>query len=414
MTTEFEWMMRFAGAAANGRPIAPPVENIDWDAVFRLAEQQQILPLVCYAVKEQQLYPCPSVLSMVLAYCARTGSVIALLEEMNAAGIPCCVVKGFAAGIHYAAPEYRLSGDTDIVVDPADEDRACFFLKQHGFSVRPRWEHGHHAVATHPQMGIIEVHVQLYDELVSEVWFEGVDSNGLLQEPKRCIQTPDGVYWTLAPSDHAIYMALHMVKHFIISGNSLRMMMDVAVSLSAARDSVDMKRFWQTMDMLHYGDLLRSVLWCMVCYCGFAAEEFPGIDDCDAECVHLLLNDLETGGWLGRKEAEARESGWHEYNRQMLLKKKSNWQYRLYMMNWGHSFRIRTLFPPKKRLARDYPLILKYPVLLPLAWLHRILFRGIPLLFNGSWTKPIARKGTELSQVSRERLALFRRLNMMQ
>lgn len=414
MTAEFELVMRLMGAASTGVSLAPPAENTDWNRVLQLAEQQQILSLICHAMETNRLHSCPDTLPMVLANCARVGSVIALLEEMNAAGIPCYVVKGFAAARHYAAPEYRISGDTDIVIAPEEEKRVCDFLKQHGFSVHLRWEHGHHDTATHPQMGIVEVHIRLYDELVNDIWFDGLDADTLLREPRQHIQTQDGAYWMPGDTDHAIYMALHMVKHFILSGNSLRMMMDVALSLAGRQSTVDMERFWQTMDALHYGKLIRSVLWAMIQYCGFAPDAFPGIGSCDKACVRMLLDDLETGGWLGREEAAAREAGWYEYNRQQLLKKKSDLQYRLYMLNWGHSFRLATLFPGKERLSREYPRVMQYPVLLPFAWMHRILFRGIPLLFGKAWTKPIVREGDALSAESRARLVLFRRLNMIE
>lgn len=414
MTAEFKYLMQLMGFAATGHPVSAPDEDIDWNLLFSLAQQQQILPLICHGIDTQGLHSCPDTLSMVVAHCARTGSIIALLEEMNAAGLPCYVVKGFAAGIHYAAPEFRLSGDTDIVIAPEDEDRVCAYLTEQGFSLRPRWEHGHHAVATHPKMGILEVHVHLYDELIGQVWFKGLDTQTLLQEPKRLIHTPDGAYWTLGATDHAIYMALHMVKHFILSGNSLRMMMDVALALKSAKNPVDMERFWSTMDALHYGTLLRNILWGMVLYCGFSQNDFPGIGSCDKAAVRQLLDDLESGGWIGRNEQKVREESWQEYNRQLLLKQKSKLQYGLYILNWNHSFRLRTIFPGKKRLSRDYPVVLKYPFLIPAVWLHRILFKGTALLRSGGWTRGLISSGDKLCDESRARVALFRRLEMME
>lgn len=412
MTAEFELVMRLMGAASRGTPTEISVGEVDWQTVYRLAEQQQIQPLICHAVRRQALHRVPNELPAVLAQCARTGLVIALLEEMEAAGIAAYVVKGFAAGRNYAVPEYRICGDTDIVIAPEDEERASAFLEQHGFLIRPRWEHGHHAVASHPQMGVVEVHVRLYDELIEEVWFGGFEEEMLLHEPKQRVETPDGSYWMLGPTDHAIYMALHMVKHFILSGNSLRMMMDLALALAGQRDGIDTQRFWNTMDSLHYGTLIRSVLWAMILYCGFSPEEFSGIGECDTENVRLILEDLEQGGWLGKNKAEEREAGWHEYNRHLLLKKeKSEWRYRLYMLNWGHSFRLSTLFPGKNRLARDYPLIEKYPCLIPFVWLHRIAFRGGRLLLRGAWTKLIAH---EQDETGKKRFEMFRRLDMIE
>lgn len=413
MTYEFELVMRLMGTASRGTDAAIPTEDVDWKRVFLLAKQQQILPLICHALKGNPPSGCPNVLSSVLTDCARKGSVIALLEEMNAAHISCYVVKGFAAGINYASPEYRISGDTDIVIDPADENRACTFLENHGFTVTPRWEHGHHAVATHPQMGIIEVHVQLYDELVEDVWFSGIDTHALMLEPKEQIKTPDGAYWTLGPTDHVIFMALHLVKHFILSGMSLRMMMDVALAITKHRESVDMERFWLTLHSLHYDTLINTILWALIRYCGFAPEDFPGIGKCDHDRIQLILDDLEKGGWLGKNAEEARKAGWYEYNRQLLLKKKGNMQYRLYMLNWKHCFRLSTLLPGKKRLSRNYPWVLKYPLLIPFAWIHRVLFRGFALLRGGAWTKAILCDNDKISDESKARIAMFRRLEML-
>lgn len=419
MTAEFELMMRLMLAASTGKSMELPQKQVDWSRVLLLARQQQILPLVCRAAEDMHLENCPSVLPMVLSHCARMGSVIALLEEMNAFGIPCRVVKGFAAGIHYAAPEYRPSGDTDILLAPSDEARACAFLSQHGFSVRSRWAHGHHAVATHPKMGIIEVHVRLYDELIGELWFDATDEESLLREPAQSISTPDGTYQTLGATDHAIYMALHMVKHFILSGNSLRMMTDLALALLDQAMPVDMARFWQTMERLHYGALVRSVLWALVLYGGFKAEDFPGIGTCDSECVRLILDDLEAGGWLGREQANERAACWHEYNRQMLAEKRGRHHYKMYMLRWKHAFGIATLLPGREQLAPNYPWVLRHPVLMPLAWGHRLLVRGGALLFKGlkgfkGWQRKCAARTQSVSTVEKKRLDLFRRLKMIE
>lgn len=406
MTKEFAYVIALAGAAARGEILSLPAEGIDRQRLFALAKEQEILPLVCHALPSPLPTDCPDTFSAVLEYCARRGSVIALLEEMEVAGISCYVIKGFAAGLRYAAPEYRLCGDTDIVVAPADEERACSFLAAHGFGIRPRWEHGHHAVAVHPQMGIIEVHVRLYDELVQDVWFAGFDADKLVCEPKRSIHTPDGIYRTLGPTDHVIYMALHLVKHFICSGNSVRMMLDIALALTA--DGIDRERFWQTMDTLHYGKLLRCILWAWIRYGGFAETDFPDIGEPDTACVEMLLNDLETGGWLGKKEAQAREAGWHAYNR-ALLREKTELQYRLYMLNWRHRFHLRILFPDRKRMQRDYPLLQQHPLLLPVTWAHRILVRGTAWLGD----EAIVGQTSGIDPISQARLRLFQQLHMI-
>lgn len=198
-----------------------------------------------------------------------------------------------------------------------------------------------------------------------------------------------------------------MVKHFILSGASLRMMMDLALAISKHRDHMDMDRFWLILHTLNYGALINALLWAMIQYCGFGLDDFPGISDCDNDCIALILDDLEKGGWLGKNAEDARKAGWYEYNRQLLLKKKSNLQYRLHMLNWNHSFRLTTLFPGKKRLSRNYPWVLKVPFLIPFAWIHRIVFRGSALLRSGTWTKAILADQDKLNDESKARVEML-------
>lgn len=413
MTYEFEYLMQLMGAAATGKTAPPPAQKADLEKVLALADQQQILPLISHALKKDLSKDCPDVLNTVLTGYAQRSAVISLLGEMERAGIQSYVIKGFAAGVNYAAPEYRISSDADIVIDPADEDRACEFLKHRGFSVKPRWEKGHHAVATHPAAGTIEVHVRLYDDLVEEVWFSHIDTATLLQEPRQQIVTPDGAYWTLGYTDHLIFMALHMVKHFILCGMSLRMMMDVALAIAKHREQVDMERFWSTLRSVQYDKLMNAILWAMVRYCGFAAEDFSGLGQRDDGQIALILDDLEKGGWLGKNAMAARKAGWHEYNRRILMKNKSKMQYRFYMLNWKHSFKLSTVFPGRKRLSYHYPCVIKYPFLIPFVWIHRIVFRGFALLHGKTWTESIVHDENEISSESKARVAMFQALDML-
>lgn len=422
MTYEFQYLMQLLGAASASNRIQPPEEELSWERVFELADEQMILPLIAAALKNNPDLGCPSellrlktanVFSAVLTDCARRGSVIALLDEMEHAGIHSFVVKGFAAAANYCSPENRISCDTDICVDAADEDAVCDFLRERGFFIKPRWENGHHAVAHHPVMGIIEVHVRLYDEIVEDVWFNGIDPSSLVQEPRQRVDTADGTYYTLGPTDHLIFMALHMIKHFILCGMSLRMMLDVSLHIVKHKDVLDMDRLRKVLNVLNYDCLMNAVLWAMIRYCGFNAEDFSGIGSFDGQCVEMILSDLEKGGWMGKNNEAARKESWYEYNRQIIIKKKSKWQYRLYMIQWQHSFKLSTVFPGKKRLSLHYPYVLKYPWLIPFAWIHRLIFRGFALLKNKALTSRIIFDEEAINSESKERIAMFRQLKMM-
>lgn len=419
MTYEFEYLMYLLGAASRGTPPEPPTSALSWERVFTLAQEQQILPLIALACEENRRLGCPSellqdctknLLSTILTNCARRGSIVALLEEMEQIGIHSFMVKGMVAAANYAAPEYRISTDTDICINPSDEKRTCEWLEAHGFSISPRWRNGHHAVARHPQMGILEVHIRLYDEMPEEVWFKNADSAMLLVEQETQIITDDGRFYTLGATDHLIFMTLHMIKHFISCGMSLRMMMDVALHIAKNKDVLDTKRFWSVMDALHYVPLINSILWAMVRYCGFSPEDFPGLGSCHEEHIPGILTDVESGGWLGTNNKDERQKSGYDYNQELMLRQLSPWKYRLHMFKWRHGFSLRTFFPKRKQLIPYYPWLTRFPWLLPAAWMHRLILRG--------WTafrkeRAVDNVESDAQSVSRQRLELFRSLEML-
>lgn len=422
MTYEFQYLMHLTGACALGLPASAPAQPLDWEQLFVIAREQQLLPMVEYALRSSGGLGCPedlireklaSAFPTVMKAHMRHGAVIGLLERMEKAGIRVFVAKGFAAAANYAVPDCRISSDTDLFVDPADEEKACEFLSKEGFQVAPRWENGHHAIATHPFMGTVEAHVRLYDELVEEIWFGSADPASFIQEPLLRVQTESGAYYTPGATDHLLFIILHMVKHFIQSGISLRMMLDIALFFKKQQAVLDTGRIWSTLEQLKYDKPVRSILWATVRYCGLQPEDIPGLGECDESHVAMILSDLEEGGWMGFRNHAAREAGWHEYNRQVMLKQRSPLQYRLYMLQWQHSFKLSTLFPGRKRLSRDYPWVMKWPILIPFAWLHRFIFKGFALIRNKFWKRAVVSDEKTISDESKQRVDMFRKLDML-
>ena len=422
MTYEFEYLAHLFGAASRGTAAQPPVQPVDWEKLFEIAKNQMLTPVICPVIEKHPELGCPQQLLVVrsenakikaMKECAKRLMVINLLSEMEQAGYHCVMVKGAVAAINYAAPENRFSTDTDICIDPADEEKVCEFLSQRGFDVSPRWENGHHATAIHPAMGVLEVHVKLYDEMVEDVWFAGVDPETYVQEPHQKIMTAEGPCYSLGNTDHLIFIILHMVKHFILAGMALRMMTDTALFFRNNKDNVDVDRVWSVLRELKFDGLVTAILWAMVRYCGFEPEDFPGIGPEMPEQVSMLMTDLETGGFLGHSDVEIRTESRSEFNRRKLTKTKSKLGYWLYMIQWQHSFKLSTLFPGKKRMVRDYPYLEKRPWLLPVAWLHRLIFRGGALLTGKKLTKPIVFDEDKISEESKARMELFKSFDMI-
>lgn len=422
MTREFQQMLKLAAIGATGHAMDMSGEDIDWQKVMEAAKRQKVEYLVAYALKRNSQLSCPSEIRDPLLKEARTimfsnavhkRGIFQLLEDMKAAGISAVLLKGYAIADCYELPESRMCGDADIWINPQDEERACEFMKDQGFTVEPRWKNGHHAVCHHPMLGCVELHVILYGEIVEDVWFNKMDDSEFVIEPYLWIHSEDGKYQTLGYTDHFIFLALHMIKHFILSGLTVQMMLDVALYFKQHAVQIDTERGWNTISSLHYGKLLNCILWAMIRYCGFKQEDFPGICENAPEQVEEILADLEEGGWMGWQDKPAREEGWQEYNRQVLMENRSKLQYFLYMLRWKSDLYRKALFPGREALVKQYPCIKKSTLLIPAVWLHRLVFRGSKAVKNGALTSLIVTDEQKVSSAGKTRVQMFRKLDMM-
>jgi hypothetical protein len=126
-----------------------------------------------------------------------------------------------------------------------------------------------------------------------------------------------------------------------------------------------------------------------------------------------VLDDLEEGGWMGCADKAAREEGWDAYNRQLLMKEKSGVRYLLYMLCWKSGQIKSALFPGTDKIGRQYPCVKKYPALLPAVWVYRLFAKGSKAIRNGLLTSHIVMDENAVSETAKDRIALFRQLNIM-
>lgn len=420
MSYEFEYLMQLVASAAHGTQAPKPKRTPDWQKLARLAKEQSVLPLVGCALKRSPQTGCPEPLRteligqmrvMAAKDQQRRSRIIPMLAKMEAAGIPVVLLKGYDAARAYAAPECRISSDVDLWVAPKLEKKACDFLSAEGFTIEPRWANGHHAVCTHPLMGCVELHVLLYDEIVEEIWFGKTDGQEFIREERRLWESADGPCYILGVTDDLIFMSLHMIKHFIQSGLSLRMLMDVALFAAANRETVDMERFWATMTSLHYEKLMQTLFWAAVEYLGVAAGEIPGLASGRPAAVEAVLDDLEQGGWLGFNDKSAREDGWYEYNRRLMLRDRSAASYKFYMLRWRFAAVKTAIRPGRKLLEENYPWLEAHAWLLPWAWLRYMLRKGTHFLRQGFFGRVAAQPSVSAS--GQERVQLFQTLDIL-
>ena len=199
--------------------------------------------------------------------------VILQLENEN---INYCILKGEAFSKAYHSPSLRGSGDIDILIDEADEEKSFALLRNMGFKIEVRTPSSNHSVCTHPQMGILELHIRLNYDFIGDIWFQGEDK---LTERYIKITSENG-YTFNAPgiTDGYLLAIFHAVKHFLNDGVGLR----------------------NIADIIQYQKFANSVLGIAVKYFGFEKDEFNPFEF-DENLSDLILEDAFKYGIFGSR-----------------------------------------------------------------------------------------------------------------
>lgn len=392
------------------------------DTLLYAAAEQKVLPLVACTLLHDEAGACSHdvrerCLDMLRTKAAanmiRRQRILLLIEKLKSAGFHVCVLKGLSVARLYAYPESRESLDTDLLIDPKQEQAVYAFLRQRGFSVKGRRATANDGVCEHTKYGKIEIHTSLYPELTETAWKHFVNQKDLQKEPLHRVDMSDGSFDTLGHTDQLIFLTLHMVKHFVESGLSIRMMLDMALHFSTYCEQIDAERFWYVMRSLKCDGCVSAVLWIMVRYGGFQTADFPGIGEAVPESMDAILCDMETGGYMGAKAMQERHESGMEYYRQMMLKSRSSVQYWCYMLSLKIRSGSRNMFPAYQQLKTMYPCVERYPFIAPAAWAFQIVRYPVLKIKSGVLRWDIRSENSTISPESEQRIALFKKLKML-
>lgn len=388
----------------------------EWEKIVYLAQEHNVLPLVATAIMSMPTHDCPNHFFESILNITRNASsqnlirkqrVFRLLDEMKSIGIDVIILKGDSVARYYAYPESRSAVDTDIWISGEQEPIAYRFFSEKGFEVVRRSKTSHHGICQHKKYGKIELHTKLYDDIVADVWFHGLKAENLLCEEFETIQTEDGRYSSLGPTDQLLFLTLHMVKHFVDGGLSLGMMIDLALCYENNWARIDNARYWRIIGNLHYAKLVKTIYGIMAKYGGFKRLMIDGWGECSEKQMMILLHDLEQGGYMGRVELEERYEAGMEYNRRLIMQTKSKCQYVFYMMKWKIRSASMHMFLSCEELKKQYPVVARFSVFMPFFWTYQVLSYPVQKIMSGVLNREIRMNNCGLSTVAQRRIKMF-------
>lgn len=225
LTTTETQFLHIAKAAISGGDL--PAEKVDWPAIFTLANQQKLLPILFEAVRKMPaaegntaLFAMTKqqVIGQVLNQTVRTAEFADLYRQLRAAGLHPVVVKGQLCSRLYPLKDHRISADDDLYI-PDAEFMACHEqLLANGL----RTDTPADELSTTDEVSYTKNGSPLYIELHRHLFDSAEDAHDELNHFFADLKPVeiDG-FLAMPPHEHLLYLILHAYKHFVRSGIGL-------------------------------------------------------------------------------------------------------------------------------------------------------------------------------------------------
>lgn len=314
----------------------------DYPKLLEIAQAHGTANLLCYGVGKlpQELQPKPAMRG-VLKQIAYTGAIretmqaqelTALFQAFPEAKLRVLPLKGCLIKHLYPKPEMRHMSDVDLLIDPAEAARVRELLEGIGWKC-DKFDVGDTDLYTSPSGFCYEVHRSLENE------------GGWTETRTFCaalLEYAAGEYVReLSPEQHFAYLLCHFVKHLINGGIGVRQVMD----LFLCRRTVDPAKLEALLTELKLAEFDRTA----EALGRYWFEAAPPVG------AAAELGDYVLGSGVFGTE-EQRVTDW------MLQEQDSK-----------SSYLVRRLFPPMKLMRGYFPVLKRWPVLLPAFWIYRIL-----------------------------------------
>ena len=362
LTTTETQFLHIARAAISGSDL--PIEKVDWPAIFTLANQQKLLPIlfeavrkmpaaeenaVLFAVTKQQ------VIGQVLNQTVRSAEFADLYRKLRKAGLRPIVVKGQLCSHLYPLKDHRISADDDLYISDV-EFMACHEqLLANGLTTGTPTDE----LATADEVSYTKNGSPLYIELHRHLFDSAEDAHDELNHffaDLNPVET-DGLL-AMPPHEHLLYLILHAYKHFVRSGIGARQFCDIGLWARAYHAEIDWQLLHEQCESVHAATFAAASFR--------IARDYLGIDfdlpmPWDASIdVEPLLHDTLCGGVYGSNDLTRLHSSTVTLNAVKASRTGEK------------SSVLSTVFPKREYLERRYPYLKKRPYLLPVAWVQRI------------------------------------------
>ncbi len=316
-----------------------------------------------------------------------------IFNEFNNSNIRFIPLKGLVIRDLYPIPEMRTMGDGDILVDQKDIKKACEILLNMGYiNDSTDSKHMHFIHATHM---CIEIHYLLITKGLINKNLDNFEIN-VWKDTKQSLICNVPVI-VLSSENQIFHLILHMAVHLSSLGFGLRQLCDFFLMIEKNRDEINWDNLYGKIN--EYGITSFSHALLLICknFFNYTLPEVFINHPIDEDCINILIDDIFCGGLFGNRT-------WEREINSMHLQYIDSVESSSVIGKWKIVQKI--LFPSVSKLGTKYSYAKKFPILTPVAWMHRLFYGAISRDFTLSQKKSllIPNKSDSLKIMNRAKL----------
>ena len=336
--------------------------KLDYQKLFDLANQHQISALIYNQIYNFDDFPEEikqrwkrDALKINAFQTRKTMKILQVYSQFLKQGLKVLIVKGLVCRSLYPQPDNRQSNDEDLYVQKGEYEAVKDILLKNNFTVIS--ESGDVTTFIDPVSGLsIELHTALFS-LKSKAY--GNYQRYFDQAFDECIvHRIDGVeVYSLEYTQHLLFLILHFVKHFFHGGIGIRQVVDIVMYSEAYGDKVDWDRLYDILKDLNIYVLIVNLFAMAHDKLEFDYTKIRVPEGIDKSDYQDLLKDIMDAGIFGQSSSERIHSATITLN----------------TISDGKTSVLKSIFPSLKEMQGKYKYLNKYPVLLPFAYISRIV-----------------------------------------
>lgn len=323
-----------------------------------------------------------------------------ILSVLEGADIDTCLLKGMTIADSFHEPYVRTTTDIDLLIDSKKLKTARNIMEGMGFEILYRSEGSHHLKCIRKDVGLIELHTQLYDKEVQDLWFDmGGEKNKYEYidfefENIKCKQ--------LNYNDAMIFNFLHFFKHYITGIVTIKHVMDVLMFFQKHRNETDIKTFEKKLEDIRCDKLFKALKCVGIKYMNFS------LTDVDEDETIFRYSEFAEGVMTDINKYAANENAkiYNAYTQEVYRRKaKQRDKTKRKIFN-----SLKLIFVNKKRMKEIYPFLEKYSWLMPIMYVYRFFSK----IFNAKkYINMEKDNSVKENDFAEDRLQLMKKLDIM-